>query len=150
MLADIQRLQTLLEILGHQLQDARLENETLRARPAPAPVVNDDAALKQALQQSQLKVLELQQQLNVMSAKFNQLADDTRAHAQQLQTVSAERDSLAHASQQWQQEKTALEARCAQAEEKNVQAKRKVEAIIQRLASLGQPLPADAKGVETE
>lgn len=128
MLAELQRLQTLIETLTRQLQEARMENEALANQPPPpAPM---DTGLKDELLKVSTARQQLQQELaaltgryeslalahQTMSTEMERLASELAQHALARQQLIAERDSLLH---------------------KNEHAKRKVEAIIQRLASLG-------------
>ena len=128
MLAELQRLHTLIEILTCQLQDARVENESLSHRAPPEP----DQRVKDEL----LKVInQKQQQQKDLEALTNRYESLALAH----QTMSTEMERLANELAQQALARQQLIAERDVLRQKNEHAKQKVEAIIQRLASLGSP-----------
>lgn len=131
MLADLQRLHTLIETLTRQLQEARLDNETLRQQTPPEP----DQRVKDEL----LKVInQKQQQQKDLEALTNRYESLALAH----QTMSTEMERLANELAQQALARQQLIAERDLLRQKNEHAKQKVEAIIQRLASLGAPTTA--------
>lgn len=137
MLAELQRLHTLIEILTRQLQDARVENETLSHRVPPEP----DQRVKDEL----LKVInQKQQQQKDLDALTNRYESLALAH----QTMSTEMERLASDLAQQALARQQLIAERDVLHQKNEHAKQKVEAIIQRLASLGSPATAPAPRTE--
>ncbi len=140
MLAELQRLHTLIEILTRQLQDARVENEALSNRVPPEP----DQRVKDEL----LKVInQKQQQQKELEALTNRYESLALAH----QTMSTEMERLATELAQQALARQQLIAERDVLRQKNEHAKQKVEAIIQRLASLGTPFataPTAAKPPE--
>lgn len=130
MLAELQRLQTLIHTLTRQLQEARMENEALANQPPPPPPM--DTGLKDEVLKLGKERLQLQQDLNAITARYESLA---LAH----QTMSTEMERLANELAQQALARQQLSAERDALLQKNEHAKRKVEAIIGRLASLGQP-----------
>jgi uncharacterized protein (TIGR02449 family) len=132
MLVELQRLQALIETLTRQLQDARLQNEALAAQPKANPA---DQGLRQTLTQSQARVQQIEQEQRVLNGRYESLALAHQTISTEMERLAGELAQQALARQQLVAERDALL-------QKNDHAKRKVEAIIQRLASLGQPTPA--------
>lgn len=132
MLAELQRLQALIDTLTRTLQEARVENEALAARPTAAP---EDPKLRETLAKSLERTRQLEQEVSNLTGRYESLALAN-------QTMSTEMERLANELAQHALAKQALIAERDALLQKNDHAKRKVEAIIQRLASLGQPAPA--------
>lgn len=137
MLAELQRLHTLIETLTRQLQEARLDNEALRNQAPPQP----DPQLKEALARALDQKNQQHKELEALTNRYESLA---LAH----QTISTEMERLANELAQQALARQQLIAERDLLRQKNEHAKQKVEAIIQRLASLGttataaQPSPA--------
>lgn len=128
MLAELQRLQTLIETLTRQLQEARMENEALANQPPPpAPM---DTGLKDELRNVSNARQQLQQELNALTGRYESLALAHQTMSTEMERLAGELAQQALARQQLIAERDSLM-------HKNEHAKRKVEAIIQRLASLG-------------
>lgn len=128
MLAELQRLHTLIETLTRQLQEARLDNETLRNQAPPEP----DQRVKDEL----LKVINQKQQ---QQKEIDDLTNRYESLALAHQTMSTEMERLANELAQQALARQQLSAERDLLRQKNEHAKQKVEAIIQRLASLGAP-----------
>lgn len=131
MLAELQRLQALIDTLTRTLQEARVENEALAARPTAAP---EDPKLRENLAKSLERTRQLEQEVSNLTGRYESLALAN-------QTMSTEMERLANELAQHALAKQALITERDALLQKNDHAKRKVEAIIQRLASLGQPAP---------
>lgn len=129
MLADLQHLHTLIETLTRQLQESRLHNEALAAQPKANPA---DSGLRDNLVQSQARVQQLEQEQRVLHGRYESLALAHQTMSTEMERIANDLAQHALARQQLISERDALL-------QKNDHAKRKVEAIIQRLASLGQP-----------
>ncbi len=125
MLAELQRLHTLIEILTRQLQDARIENEALRHQKPPEPDQRVKDELLKVINQKQQQ----QQQIEALTNRYESLA---LAH----QTMSTEMERLANELGQQALVRQQLIAERDLSLQKNEYAKQKVEGIIQRLASL--------------
>ncbi len=132
MLAELQRLQALIDTLTRTLQEARVENEALAARPTAAP---EDPKLRENLAKSLERTRQLEQEVSNLTGRYESLALAN-------QTMSTEMERLANELAQHALAKQALITERDALLQKNDHAKRKVEAIIQRLASLGQPAPS--------
>ncbi|MEY4516260.1 MAG: hypothetical protein RL180_606 [Pseudomonadota bacterium] len=135
MLVELQRLQALIETLTRQLQDARLQNEALAAQPKVNPA---DQGLRQELTQAQNRLRQIEQEHGILNGRYESLALAHQTISTEMERLASELAQQALARQQLAAERDALL-------QKNDHAKRKVEAIIQRLASLGQPTPADTE-----
>lgn len=140
MLAELQRLQTLINTLTRQLQQARLENSALAQQVPSVDVnmmteeLNKNNEQRQKLQQELVKAIDQRQQVQnelgaltgryeslalanqTMSTEMERLANELAQHALLNRQLSSERDALLH---------------------KNKEGKRKAEAIIQKLMGLG-------------
>ena len=133
MLAELQRLHTLIDTLTRQLQELRLDNETLREQTPPEPDPQVKEALANALAQKQQQ----QKEIEALTNRYESLA---LAH----QTMSTEMERLANELAQQALARQQLIAERDLLKQKNEHAKQKVAEIIQRLASFGNPAAAPA------
>lgn len=138
MLAELQRLHALIDTLTRQLQELRLDNETLREQTPPKP----DPQVKEALANATAQTQQQQKEIEALTNRYESLA---LAH----QTMSTEMERLANELAQQALARQQLIAERDLLKQKNEHAKQKVEAIIQRLASLGTPVAAQATSTES-
>ena len=161
MLEEVQRLQTLIQKLTIQLQLVQTQNQELRTALEAKPKTVEDPAVREALELTNVRNQELEQELAEFQQRYISLQTDATALAERygrleqnagelknrfeaLLVVRAqlktERDKLASDQQQLGQKHQNLIKERDGLIVKNEHAKQKVEAIIQRLASLGQGL----------
>lgn len=138
MLAELQRLHTLIDTLTRQLQELRLDNETLRDQAPPEP----DPQVKEALAKAIDQKHQQQKQLEDLTNRYESLALAHQTMSTEMERLASELAQQALARQQLIAERDLLK-------QKNEHAKQKVEAIIQRLASLGIPVAAQASSTES-
>jgi DNA repair exonuclease SbcCD ATPase subunit len=135
MLAELQRLHTLIDTLTRQLQELRLDNETLRDQAPPEP----DPQVKEALAKAIDQKHQQQKQLEDLTNRYESLALAHQTMSTEMERLASELAQQALARQQLIAERDLLR-------QKNEHAKQKVAEIIQRLASFGHPaaVPATA------
>ncbi|XID75427.1 hypothetical protein ACF3NA_02470 [Alkanindiges sp. WGS2144] len=166
MLEEIQRLQTLIQKLTSQLQLLQDQNRQLHTELDAKPKTVEDPAVREALELTSVRNQELEQELTEFQQRYMNLQTDATALAERYgrleqnagelknrfeallgmrDQLKAERDKLAEENQQLMQSSQVLIKERDALITKNEHAKQKVEAIIERLASLGQGLnPAQA------
>ncbi|MEC7119760.1 MAG: hypothetical protein VXW65_07650 [Pseudomonadota bacterium] len=126
MLAELQRLHTLIDTLTRQLQETRMQNEALSNRAPPEPDQRVKDELLKVINQKQ----QLQTELEALTNRYESLALAHQTMSTEMERIATELAQQALARQQLTTERDILR-------QKNEHAKQKVEAIIQRLASLG-------------
>lgn len=136
MLAELQRLHTLIDTLTRQLQELRLDNETLRDQAPPEP----DPQVKEALAKAIDQKHQQQKQLEDLTNRYESLALAHQTMSTEMERLASELAQQALARQQLIAERDLLR-------QKNEHAKQKVAEIIQRLASFGHPAAAPATAV---
>jgi uncharacterized protein (TIGR02449 family) len=159
MLEEVQRLQTLIQKLTSQLQLVHEQNLQLRQDLEKKPQTVEDPAVREALELTNAHNRELEEEITALQESHQSLQMNATALAERYgrleqnagelknrfealittrDNLTAERDKLINANVQLQQSEKALTKERDDLLVKNEHAKRKVEAIIQRLASLGQ------------
>lgn len=131
MLAELQRLHTLIDTLTQQLQVLRLDNETLREQTPPEP----DPQVKEALAKAIDQKHQQQKQLDALTNRYESLALAHQTMSTEMERLASDLAQQALARQQLITERDLLK-------QKNEYAKQKVAEIIQRLASFGHPAAA--------
>ena len=161
MLEELQRLQTLTQKLISQLQLVQQQNRDLHTQlqAKPQTVEVEDPAVREALELTSVRNQELEQEIGELKQRYSSLQIDATALAERygrleqnagelknrFEALLAARDGLKNERDRLADEQTKTlhdqQAIIHERDEliiKNEHAKRKVEAIIQRLASLGQ------------
>lgn len=177
MLEELQRLQTLIQRLTSQLQLVHDQNQQLRADLAEKPKTVEDPAVREALELTNVRNQELEQELTEFKQRYSSLQSDATALAERYgrleqnagelknrfesllvsrDNLKNERDKLIDETHQLNQRHQAVIGERDELVVKNAHAKRKVEAIIQRLGSLGsqsssnQQVSTDFSDVEND
>ena len=138
MLAELQRLHTLIDTLTQQLQVLRLDNETLREQTPPEP----DPQVKEALAKAIDQKHQQQKQLDALTNRYESLALAHQTMSTEMERLASDLAQQALARQQLITERDLLK-------QKNEYAKQKVAEIIQRLASFGHPAAATTPATAT-
>lgn len=159
MLEEVQRLQTLIQKLTSQLHLVQAQNQDLRTELEAKPKTVEDPAVREALELTNVRNQELEQELAEANQQYQRLQLDATALAERYgrleqnagelknrfeallvarDQLKAERDNIANDYQQLNQQQLATIQERDALIAKNEHAKQKVEAIIQRLAALGQ------------
>ena len=159
MLEEVQRLQTLIQKLTSQLHSVQAENQNLRTELQAKPKTVEDPAVREALELTNVRNQELEQELSEASQRYSSLQLDATALAERYgrleqnagelknrfeallvarDQLKTERDKLGNECQQLTHKQQATLKERDGLIAKNEHAKQKVEAIIQRLAVLGQ------------
>ena len=159
MLEEVQRLQTLIQKLTSQLHSTQAENQNLRTELAAKPKTVEDPAVREALELTNVRNQELEQELGALNQNYANLQRDATALAERYgrleqnagelknrfeallvarDQLKTERDKMANECQQLEHKQQATIKERDGLIVKNEHAKQKVEAIIQRLAVLGQ------------
>lgn len=163
MLEETQRLQTLIQKLTSQLHLVHEQNLQLRQDLEKKPQTVEDPAMREALELTNAHNRELEEEITALQESHQNLQMNATALAERYgrleqnagelknrfealittrDNLTAERDKLINANVQLQQSEKSLIKERDDLLVKNEHAKRKVEAIIQRLASLGQTTSA--------
>lgn len=158
MLEELQRLQTLIQRLTSQLQLVHEQNQQLRVELEQKPKTVEDPAVREALDLTNVRNQELEQELAEFKQRYGSLQNDATALAERYgrleqnagelknrfesllasrDGLKQERDKLIDENRQLGQRHQSVIVERDELVVKNEHAKRKVEAIIQRLASLG-------------
>ena len=159
MLEEVQRLQTLIQKLTSQLHLVQSQNQNLRTELDAKPKTVEDPAVREALELTNVRNQELEQELDESNQRYTSLQRDATALAERYgrleqnagelknrfealliarDQLKAERDQVTHEHQQLNHKQLATVKERDALIAKNEHAKQKVEAIIQRLALLGQ------------
>ena len=159
MLEEVQRLQTLIQKLTSQLHLLQSDNQNLRTELDAKPKTVEDPAVREALELTTVRNQELEQELGEVNQRYSNLERDATALAERYgrleqnagelknrfeallvarDQLKAERDQVANEYQQLNHKQLATIKERDALIAKNEHAKQKVEAIIQRLALLGQ------------